>query len=226
MQKQHTACGARPVLRMPGSFRDGEKPIRRARLREEALGWTVFTGDETIAQMVNRRVPTAVPLGALADDASLTLDERYGAALVQQAYLFEYKASGVLFNLDDAEFTAGGGIVICLIKADYADATLATDIAGARIDPDDHGVYETRQALLDVAHWLRFQRVDSTGSGGTNVVDIEWEVHFKPRAKGGIPHFEGVGWKLVIMNRTGGVLTTGAIAHVTRVYERFAYGGF
>ncbi len=165
-------------------------------------------------------------LGTLADNGVSVIDEVYGVLLEKQAYLFEYEASGFILGLDDAEFTAGAGVTICLVREGISATDLDTVLAGARIDPDDHGEYEIRQALYAVNKWRAIRRVDTTGSGGVDQFVIDWEISFKPKSKGGIPHSAGKGWKLLIINRTSGTLTTGAIIVTNRIYERFAYGGF
>lgn len=179
-----------------------------------------------MGQMVIRIVPTVQALGALADNAIDALEETYGSGLAQQAYLFEYHAHGHIINLNDAEFSSGDGISVVLVRSDIAAAEIDRILTGAKIDPEDHGEYEIRQALLDVAQLTVFRRHDTTGSGGVDTFTIDWELHFKPKAKGGIPFFVGAGWHMLLINRTGGSLTTGAIVITDRVYLRFAYGGF
>ncbi len=179
-----------------------------------------------MGQMVNRRAKGLVALSTLADNGLQTIDGVYGTSLAQQAYLFQYDFSGTLMNIDDAEFTAGDGVSLILHRANATAAELDTILTGLRIDPEDHGEYETRQALYEIAKWTSFRRVDTTGSGGVDKIDIDFDLHFQPKSKGGIPHFEGAGWQLSFMNRTGGPLTTGAIIIPHRLYERFAYGGF
>lgn len=176
-----------------------------------------------MSQILQRMRPNTVPLLVLADGASLDLEASYNA-LQDPAFLFEYKASGQVQALAAGEYVQEGGLVIALRKSTLSDAELDAELIPQVITRPDKGAgdYLHHQQLFAIAEWtLNDIHPDTDGAGYYN-----WELHFNPHSKGGIPFSEGVGWELVILNRQGSSVVTGAFCTVDSVMVRFAWGGF
>ncbi len=172
-----------------------------------------------MGQILNRRVADAQALGSLADNATFGIDSIY-TTLNHKAFLFEYMVKGTISSALIADFLAEGGVSICLIRAGLSGTDLDTILTGAEItDESAHVDVPSRQQLFGLAA-IRLTEVVSSTDG-----TFEFVLHFKPKAKGGIPFSEGSGWTLVVINRSGGALTTGNnVANMT-IFERFAYEG-
>ncbi len=172
-----------------------------------------------MTQIVNRRVASAQALGTLADNTSIGIDSIM-ATLNHKAFLFEYRIKGTISSALVADFLTEDGVSIVLIKSGLLDADIDTILTGAEITDEEMSIQvPTRQQIFGLADIKLTEVVSSTD--GT----FEFELIFKPKSKGGIPFTEGSGWNLVVINRSGGNLTTGNnVANMT-VYERFAYEG-
>ncbi len=172
-----------------------------------------------MTQILNRRTNAAVALATLADDAILSLDTVY-AVLTHKAFLFEYRITGSISSALIADWLGERGLTICLTASSLSAADLATILVGAQItDTSMNRDIPERQQLFAIA---RVELIVITSStDGT----FEFELVFKPRSRGGIPFVEGSGWKCVIINQSGGSLTTGNNIANLKIFERFAYEG-
>ncbi len=172
-----------------------------------------------MTQILNRRTLSATALGTLSDQGAATLDAIYGT-LLHKAFLFEYKVKGTISTALIADFLAEDGISIILIQTGLSTTDMDTILTGAQITDTSMSVdIPSRQRIFALAE-IRLTEVVSATDG-----TLEFQLHFKPKSKGGIPFTEGSGWQLRIINRSGSTLTTGNnVANMT-VFERFAYEG-
>ncbi len=167
--------------------------------------------------MVLKRQKSSISLATLGDNASMDIDNTYGALLEAKGFLFEYQATGQLIGVDDSDwFSTQGNLLILLCKAGLSDADIDTILTAARIDPNDHKSYPEHQAIFQIAE---FELVEIL----TGKASFNWKISFKPAAKGGIPMHEGDGFEMKAYNRTGGALTTGTVISTNKILTRFAY---
>ncbi len=176
-----------------------------------------------MTQIIQRTVPPADALGTLADNTTLVIETAY-SSLDEPSFLFEYQAQGILLSIDRADLVAAGGVSICLVRADISDADIDTELTPFTMTKTTvgSGRYLEHQRIFAVAAMTPY----TLPSAGDPSIDLEWNLHFKPRKKGGIPFNEGNGWKLVLINQTGTALTTGAFVKAIQLMQRFAFGGF
>lgn len=170
-----------------------------------------------MTQIINRRV-TNVALGTLADNAAADLDAVM-ETLLEKAFLFEYRANIIILTDDVGDLVSQGGVTVALqhqsLDATESDAV----ISGSQVIPSEmNEVVAVRQQLFALAE---FHAIVPTANDNTNGFAI-MNLHFKPKAKGGIPFATGSGWTMRVQNRTGSSLGGGMIYHAT-IYERFAY---
>ncbi len=173
-----------------------------------------------MTQIIDRRTGTPRTLGTQSGDTSVTLDTIYGT-LLHKAFLFEYRAR-IPFSFPGSiqDLIAGSGVQVCLIASGLSDADLNAILDGAQITDQNMNVeIPSRQQLFAVADAI-FEGLDSAD----NLVG-HFNLDFKPRSKGGIPFSEGSGWSVVLINRIGTALTTGAFIGAAHIYQRFAYEG-
>ncbi len=177
-----------------------------------------------MTQIVQRTRPDGDLLTTLADNTIATIDGSY-STLADPAFLFEIEASGHINNAEVSEVSGGsaGGLSICLIRSDMTAAELDVELTADQLTKEDvgGGEYRAHQRLFEIA---KLEVVEDAANDGKT--KYRWHLHFKPRSKGGIPIPEGSGWSLVVINRNGAPLTTGAAVNCDRLYQRFAWGGF
>ncbi len=174
-----------------------------------------------MTQIVERHKPNAVNIGALADGATLSMDTIM-RTLTHKAFLFEYEAQGTISCEATPQFFDEGGVAIVLVEQGSTDSEIEFILAGSQITDQNMNVQiPLRQQMFALAE-VEFNafNVDTANAG-----NFHWKVHFKPKAKGGIPFTEGSGWETRFINRTGALLTTGSIINTGSVNQRFAYEG-
>ncbi len=171
-----------------------------------------------MTQIVNRRNRPSVPLLVTANNALLNLDVIYDG-LSHKAFLFEYHARGTLHLVDLADMTTEDGIDIVLVRNNLAAGDIDTILTGAEItDRTVSTEVPERQQIFGLA-FLEFVEIAARGA------IYNWELHFDPKSKGGIPFVEDSGWEMNCINRSGAALTTGTTVLTNWIYERFAYEG-
>ncbi len=172
-----------------------------------------------MTQIVNRRTLSASALGTLADSAMIVLDAKYDG-LSHKAFLFEYRIKGTISTALIADYLTEHGINICLVKAQITAAELDAILNATEITDENMAVEVPKNQLLYAVANITLRIVTSATDG-----TFDFELEFKPKAKGGIPFPEDSGWELVVINRSGGSLTTGNNIANAVLYERFAYEG-
>ncbi len=172
-----------------------------------------------MTQIVNRRTTDAKALGTLGDGGTFVIDEVYDG-LSHKAFLFEYLMTGTISSALIADWLTQGGIKLILIKQGVSGADLILILDGAEItQEDEHVQVPFRQGIFAIAEVDLI--VVTSATDGT----FKFRLHFKPKAKGGIPFAEGSGWEVRAINNSGASLTTGNNIANINIYERFAYEG-
>ncbi len=167
---------------------------------------------QIIARIAN---PVLNALGTLADNTSVTLDGIHATSLLERKVLFEYESEVVLVTAEISEFPL---MQVCLIDDDVTDTELDTLLKTTiqKNAPEDAALQQRLKAIGTLGN---INLVETT-SGATKV-SMTYKVHF--RAPKGVPYETAHGWKTVIINRSGGALTTGSFAAGMSSMSRYAY---
>ncbi len=174
-----------------------------------------------MTQIVDRRLVGIKALSTLADGASFLIDGLY-ASLPHKAFLFEYEAQGDISSAVTTEFYDDEGLSIVLVAAGTSNTDIANIIGGTAFTDQNQNVQIPFAQQMFALGTIMFHAFNDDAVGEGN---FHWKIHFKPKAKGGIPFTEGSGWELKIINRSGAALSVGNLLRTTRIYSRFAFEG-
>ncbi len=160
---------------------------------------------------------TGVALSTLADDTTMTIVSRFTTAIKERFVLFEVALQVLLINVELSEML---GINVLLVDGDISDAALTTLLA-TTIQKDAPEDMKSAQRLKAVGRMSGF--IEDTQSSGSSTGKISYTIDLEFKAPKGVPYEEDNGFKVVVFNRTGSALTTGALVGITRMKTRYAY---